>query len=271
MNKTVIFTLTNHPCNIKSDDKNNFFGIGDIIRGMVCVYNICKKFKYNFIIDIQHHQISKYLIQNHHMFESFIFSVKNKIQYIKNCENYIKNNKNNIVYLLTTDHYNNNWSNEKWDTNVDNECKNIIKNIFIPNIFFKKYINHKIEKMNLKNYSVIHFRLGDDFLIRNKINQSIISNACKIYSKYKKDNLILLSDSIHLKNILKKKENAIIFDTKLTHFGFKDHEINIIDTLFEYIILLRADNILYWSPYGWRSGFVRSASLINNIKLKHIL
>ena len=258
--KTVIFVWTTNVCNLKSDNVNGFWGIGDTIRGLICVYYICKELNYEFIVDIQHHPVSKYLKTRTHRYLSLINDLKDKIPFIypDNSKTYITNHSDNIVYLFTNDDYKN---------NIDNDCKLFLKDLFIPNEQFQTYIDNKILGLNMEEYSVIHFRLGDDYLVRKQINYNLIQYYYNIYKNNKTEKQILLSDNIEFKSILVKNENAFCFDTRIIHLGYKNHENDIEDTLFEFIILLKVKEIKHFSVYGWVSGFIKAANMITNVKL----
>ena len=68
MNKNIIFVWTTKPSNLTPTDSWGFWGIGDIIRGIIGTYQIAKKLNYNFYIDIQNHPISKFLEPHYHPF-----------------------------------------------------------------------------------------------------------------------------------------------------------------------------------------------------------
>uniref|UniRef100_A0A6C0F0R4 Uncharacterized protein n=1 Tax=viral metagenome TaxID=1070528 RepID=A0A6C0F0R4_9ZZZZ len=76
-----------------------------------------------------------------------------------------------------------------------------------------------------------------------------------------------MSDNNEFKNILVDKEKAFAFNTKIIHLGYKDHENDIEDTLFEFMILLKVKEIKHFSIYGWISGFIKTANIITNVKL----
>jgi hypothetical protein len=258
--KTVIFSLTNKVCNIKSDNTNNFWGIGDMVRGIVCVYHICKRLQYNFIIDIQYHPISLYLKERTHDYTELIYKNKDSIPFIypENSENYISNHKDNIIFFITNDIY---------KGEIDIKCKELLRDLFIPNEKFQHFIDNKLLNINLKDYSVIHFRLGDDYLVRKIINRQLMNKCHKIFLRNREKNQIVMTDNDYFKNMLIKSENVFTFDTKSVHLGYKDHETSIQDTLFEFIVLLNVSKIKHYSAYGWTSGFINTANIINDIEL----
>jgi len=258
--KTVIFVWTTNVCNVKSDNVNGFWGIGDTIRGLICVYYICKELNYEFIVDIQHHPVSKYLKQRDHKYLDLIKDAKDKIPFIYpgNSKAYIIDHSDNITYLFTNDDY---------KENIDDDCKAFLKDLFTPNEQFQTYIDNKILGLCIEEYSVIHFRLGDDYLVRKNINNELIKSCINIYKNHKEEKQILMSDNNEFKNILVDKEKAFAFNTKIIHLGYKDHENDIEDTLFEFMILLKVKEIKHFSIYGWISGFIKTANIITNVKL----
>jgi hypothetical protein len=79
------------------------------------------------------HPISEYLIVENHEYSKYVLDNKDKIEYV--CygavEDYIKNSKSiDIQMILTNDFYE--------GEEIDNQCKNFIKNIFKPTYNFQK-------------------------------------------------------------------------------------------------------------------------------------
>lgn len=267
MNKTVIFVWTTNVINLETTDRQHFWGIGDILRGMISTCIICKKYKYDFIIDIQKHPISKYLKPIEH---NYIKDVKycNNIPFImgNEVESYIKNNKNNLIMLMTNKTFNMN--------EIDNEIKLKIKNILVKNELFESYYVNIKKEINLKNnYNIIHFRTGDNFLVlNNNINENYLENLFKIYFKNKTSNDLLISDNTNLKKYIKKKDNDVyIFNiNNISHIGFKKHENYYKDTLVEFFLITESKSIKTYSIYDWTSGFVLYPSILYDIILKDL-
>jgi len=257
--KTVIFSLTNKVCNIQSNNTDNFWGIGDMVRGIVCVYQICKRLNYNFIIDIQHHPISFYLKERTHAYTDLID--KDNIHFIGNSEYYILNHPDDVIFFITNDHY---------KDEIDIKCKELLRDVFTPNEKFQDFIDTKLININLKDYSVIHFRLGDDYLVRKNINTELMNECHQIFLRNREENQIVMTDHDYFKNMLIQTENIFTFDTKSVHLGYKDHENSIQYTLFELMVLLNVSKIKHYSAYGWTSGFINTANIINDIELIRI-
>ena len=270
MTKTIIFAWTTNVNNMRESNINNFWGFGDILRGMLTCYSICKKHKYNYIIDIQKHPISKYLKSYSHRFSNFI-KTYNNIPFIigNDLNSYILNNKGNLIVLMTNGFY-------PLDINiVDENIKDILRNIFTRNNSFNEYYLAKKTSLNLNNeYSISHFRLGDNSLVRNNFNLNHIKS---IYDKYIKDKekILLLSDNNELKKytkhqIINNKKNIIINDIKISHIGYSKHTDELLDTLVEFFLVTESKYIETYSVYSWTSGFVLYPSIIFNIPLKKL-
>ena len=147
--KTVILAWTQNCCNLKRNGYENYWGLGDIIRGTIKLYQLSKKYNFELIVNTNLHPISLFLKKRLSIHDELILNNKNNINIIGNVENHINNSNDNIIYFFTTD-----WCDEN---NIDNECKNFIKNIFTPNDEMDKMLNDN----NLNFYDIIHLRLGD--------------------------------------------------------------------------------------------------------------
>lgn len=256
--KKVIFVFTHKVCNHTTDDKYNFWGIGDIIRGLICVFQLSKKYNFKLIVDIQHHNLSKYLkIQNHELSE-YIFNNRNNICFVDNPEKHIVNNNDDIMFFFTNGFY---------SEEITDECRNFIKNILVPNDEFKIYIDNQFEQYNSPaEYSIIHFRLGDDMLVRNQ--QKDLAYLKNIIELNYEKNDILISDSKEFKNFIKREYPDIFqYDIDIGHIGLDSHSKSIKDTLFELMLITKSQKIKTYSVYNHISGFVKIINEIYKIPL----
>ena len=265
-NKTIIFVWTTDVCNLWFRHRQSIWGIGDILRGMIATGILCKKKNYEFIIDIQKHPISKYLKTNKHKYVKHVEECQN-IPFImgNKLESYIKKNKNNVIILMT---------NKMIDcSNIDNEIKTMIQNIFIKNERFEEYYNKQKAMLNLGNeYAIFHFRLGDNFLVRNIINVNMFQALYNLYMKYNTQQELVMSDNIVFKQYIKKNQPDVkMYDIQNTaHIGYPQHENYLMDTLVEFFLVSESKSIQTFSVYRWISGFVLYPSIIYDIPLKEL-
>jgi len=274
--KVVIFvwTIDPYPYNMShyiGNNKDGFWGIGDIIRGMISTAMICKKLNIEYYIDVFNHPISNYLDLIDYNYKEYVNKNINKVYWPGqgNTINYINTCNDDTPILIMT--------NEIIDGNVcphKNIPYDVIENIlalFKMNRLFEGYYLHVKHNIGLlDDYSIIHFRLGDSYLVRG---QSPGVNFDSLYNKFlqnKEDNQLIISDCNIFKKFIKEKDtNAIMFDTKsIIHMGRTDGDIK--DTLLEFMLILNSNNIKTFSIHNWRSGFVLYPSILKNIPIIRI-
>jgi hypothetical protein len=266
--KTFILTWTQKVNNLVTDNTNNFFGFGDILRGTISMLQLSKKYNFNFFIDIQLHPVSKYLRVIKHEYSDYVLQNANNIPFVypENIENFIQNfiqnTQSNVCCLLTNSHL---------IGEISQECKDFMKNILVPNEEFEKYIyDLNLAKNTPKQYNILHFRLGDELLIRRQ-NSIDFQNYINIMNQHKEPNDILMSDSIRFKEeIMCKHSDVFLFYINIGHVGFEQHKDILKDTLFEFFIITKASKIKTFSNYGHISGFVYMAHYIYDIPLIRI-
>jgi hypothetical protein len=230
-----------------------YWGLGDIIRGMIATYLIAKKMNCNYIIDIQLHPISKFLKKNDHPYSQLIYDNRDNIYYQGNPEEYIRNNNSDVIFFNT---------NIGTDYLLTDDCKEFIKNILTPNEELSQYILSNTNNIPYNSYNILHYRLGDNYIIDNNTINIFIDN----FTKNKEDNDILMSDSNNFKKIIKQKSNIYMFDFDIGHIGIHD-DIKIKNTLCEFFIVTKARKIKTYSVYYWVSGFMLYVSKLYDIKL----
>ena len=59
--KSVVFVWTQSCVNLENTDQDNFWGINDVVRGMLATYELCRQHEYPFYIDLQLHPISQFI------------------------------------------------------------------------------------------------------------------------------------------------------------------------------------------------------------------
>jgi hypothetical protein len=257
--KTIIQVWTHKCVNHIQNNVDGFWGLGDMIRGTIKLYQLCKKYNYNYIVDIRLHSISNFLNQMENPHSQLILDNKNNIEFVYpgGVENYINIRENyEIIYFFTNDHC---------DENIDEDTKIFMRNLLSQNIHFNSYFNSKINQIFYENYNIMHFRFGDNELVRG--NNTNLNKYLNIFLNNKENNDILICDSITFKNEVKNITNTFTFDTNPIHIGYsKDLEL-LQDTLVDFFIMINSKKIKTCSVYGWISGFTFWISKIYNIPL----
>lgn len=234
--KTVIHTWT-HKFNINHEqllkynylnETNFYFGLGDLIRSSIKLYELSKIMNFNYIVDIQLHPISQYLRLVPHKYSEYVYMNRNNIEYVcyGQVEDYInKHNSNDTMLILTNDFYD--------TTSLNNECKEFIKNIFTPTSIFNDFIQNRLSKVPFFHFNILHYRLNDNVFL-NKLEDISYNSYLHHIQKYKEKNDILISDTKPLKQYVFMHDDIFMFDTKICHLGLSVDPDEIRDTLFEF-------------------------------------
>lgn len=248
---------------------NNYFGLGDLIRGTIKLYQLSKKLNFIYIVDIQLHPISNFLKIQPHGFSDFVKENKNHIVCKHNVEEYILNSQDKLLYFITNDGYEN-------LEPITEDCKDFIKNLLTPNEKFLDYIENKMKLYKLEKYTydILHFRLGDNNgLIEGNINEDFFEKLSIKIDNYKElsveiNSKVLISDNVKFKEFVKKKYIDITsFNVDVAHLGHHNHIDKIRDTVFEFFVLTKSKSINTYSVYEWISGFVYWVHQIYDIPL----
>lgn len=280
-NKTVVHVWKQNCRNYPS----SFWGIGDLVRGSVGLYQFCKNYNFNLIVDISLYPVSKYLEKIEHPHSDKVKEDKDLFDFVQNYEYHILQNfyQNNVDLLF----FNTNAYLHVYDTELEPDLKHFIKNILTPNNELEKYIEQTLENLELTNkkYNVIHYRLGDSEIVYGNQNNNyyklyqhflhqleIIDQSNQKQEKEEKNNIILISDSQMFKKYIKNKLsettdfsydsyesklNKIIktLDFPICHLGTTENDITTRNTLTELFIISKSEKINTFSVYSHISGF----------------
>lgn len=260
---TIIFVWSQSYANIVSDATNNFFGLGDILRGTISMYQYSKKYNFRLIVDTQLHPISSYLKVQSHDYSELVQQQQNNIKFVcpDKIDTFLKTNKEHTTLLFSNSHF---------ITNITEDCKYFIKMLLTPKDDFKQYIMELLVAKPLPlNHSILHFRLGDSLMIRGEV-QNFETNV-QLMIKHKESTDVIMSDSERFKEHLMTSFNDVfLYHIHIGHIGYKEHSIIIRDSLFEFFIITMAKKIKTYSVYTWVSGFVKIAHDIYDIPLEVI-
>jgi hypothetical protein len=270
-NKTIILVWTqkckNFDINTDWKNGNNYWGLGDLIRGSIKLFQLSKKMGFKLIINHKLHPISMYLKKQDTEYDDLIINNKNNIEFIYpgQVENYINNSKNDILYFLTNDTCDEN--------NITYECKHFIKNVLSPNDELVNLLNY----YNYTDYNIIHMRVGDNKIKdKNLTDNTFIYNIKeKILNNLNNESNILVCDSYFLKeelinNNLFKNKNISCINLDVGHIGYEQNTEKIRNTLIEFFIITKSKKIKTYTVYSWISGFVFWISKIYDIPLEQI-
>ena len=272
--------------------KNNILasGIGDFIRGTICLYQLCKVCNIEFDININNHEISQFIqVKNKEILHK---NILDNIIFNRDCDNMSHDNINNlysynyksldklfitfkqsiivndILYVFCNSY--------PYFTIDDEEYLYIKNNLLCFNDDIIRESNIILQRVNfnINNYNILHIRSGDKYINSNiNINRNIIENIHTIIKNELliHDDTIILSDSNNISDIISSQYNTIK-NTRLeiTHTGeevIKD--INKIkNTIIELYLMCNSKKIILLTTNRHGSGFSLWPALCYNIEYK---
>ena len=270
-NRTIIHVWTYETQFNKEEilTQQKYWGLGDMIRGTIFLYQYCKKYNYKYYVDIHLHPISKYLVELTHPYQDLIHEKKDQIDILcdrydrfdkEGFHKYIQSREDDILYFFT---------NAQCDEPIEENSKEFIRNLLRPKPEFLEYIYSKRDLIPYKSYNVLHIRIGDGEFVCGVENtfDEIFPSIKNIIKTNLEETDVLFSDSIYCKMELQNEYNVFTFHSQPSHIGICDNENDIRDSLVEFFLLMNCEKIKTYSTYSWISGFVYWIHVIYSIPL----
>lgn len=269
--KTIIHVWT-HEFNINQKhlqkynylhEKEFYFGLGDLIRSTIKLYELSKIMNFRLIVDLQLHPISSFLELQKTEYSDYVLQNKNKVDYV--CygavEDYINETNKDVSLILTNDFF---------KGIISADCKIFMKNILKPTLEYQQYIDFQLSQISSKNYNILHYRLNDDEF-KNKgssKNLNYLNNMLASVNNNKESNDVLITDSVSFKEYIFLHSDVFLFDTKVCHLGLSKDYYGIRDTLFEFFLITTASKIKTYCKIHAVSGFVKWISKVYDIPIQ---
>uniref|UniRef100_A0A6C0HZY1 Uncharacterized protein n=1 Tax=viral metagenome TaxID=1070528 RepID=A0A6C0HZY1_9ZZZZ len=241
-------------------NKEHHHGFGDKLRGLIKVYQYCKKNNINFKIDATNDMCGDFLknISNkyYNNEELFIELQWNRIDHV---EEIITNKllEDNVVYIYTNGFYND---------ELDNNDKEYLKYLLEPIDSLKIEIDEKIKKLP-ENYGIQHVRFKDE-IFDNDTNEEYNTALEFIKSNYKPTD-VLITNSSNFKKFAKDNINISVIECEnncnVGHIGQSNDYENIKNSFIDFFIICNSKYINSINFYGGSSGFVNIPSKIYDI------
>ena len=241
------------------NETNFYFGLGDLLRSSIKLYNLSKIMQFKLIIDIQLHPMATFLQVEKHEHSEYVLANKDNVDYVcyGGVEDYIyAHSDTDIMLILTNDFYS--------DGLICNDCKEFIKKIFIPNDNFKLFIQNKLNNLPFQTFNIFHYRINDNEFLK-KAETLILEQYLEHLKQNKEYNDILMTDTKKLKNYIFLNDDIFMLDTKICHLGLSTDPDEIRDTLFEFFLLTNASKIKTYCKIHKMSGFIEWTSKIYDI------
>ena len=262
-------------------------GLGDFLRGCLCLLQISTILGLEFDVDFENHPISKFLMEKKEKYnikyneigwyqdnnfieitsESNKIFFKGAIGFLNNINMYDKN-----IYTM--------FNSFPMNVKISREHKNIMREKLEPNDMMKNNIVLRLAKLNLtvKQYTVLHIRCGDEYLNSQGsiINQGYLNNIYSLINNIIDNNLkiLLISDNNALKILLKSKyPNLIVQLKKITHLGCDNNssDSDIMYTMLDFYMIRSASKIIAITRYPQGAGFSKWCSVIYDVPYVSII
>lgn len=259
MSKTVVQVWSQKARNMSAEST---WGIGDQLRGLVNLKEIAWRRGWDMRVDIRNHPIERFLhpdasvVESEHMQEGVDFVVFDSFWGI---DRFLSRSlRDHASVWLSTN------GGGRWPGKVSEEAKLFAKTLLHP----CDEILQKVAAYGGTEYSIIHFRLGDQEMTGGRTGA--FEYELSLLKKYAKPSDILLTDSYVFKMLAKKEFGINVTSTVPVHVGVADATDGYLDTLFEFFLVAGARSIVTYSVYPWTSGFVLAASKIYDVPLVRI-
>jgi len=248
-------------------------GLADFLRGTISLFQKCKTYHYTLLLN-HHHPIFNYIQphpkltskQHNHVYE---FIPSHNISYED-----IDKNLNTIFTKYQSFSCISNAFYTRVGNNIYNwgeiplDCKQFLKEMFIPNDEMTTYIKHIFDILQIdcmRPYKVIHLRFGDNYIHNGIFDQNKCNMFCeKIKNMIDNSQYMLITDSDEMGCAIKTKiPELFYYSNKKIHLGdlkSLDKMNGIKDTMADFFILSKAETI-----YSNGSGFSTFNSLLYDI------
>lgn len=268
--KTAVLVWKSSFTNAPQTRRDNFWGIGDMLRGVIGVYRLSKKYNFDLIVDKSLHPLSKLLKSDPHRYSKHVEDTRDSIGLCMPHDvepmvyyNLINNPDNDCVCFYS------NMPLECYDGEITEELRRFVDYVLRPTPLFEAYMKQMMTDLALDSYTVLHYRMGDDEMVRKECNYAVYENAYEHLIQTYKPTDIVMSDSAEFKAIIRKRNIQIrVLDTKICHVGLEYSYEALRDTMFEFNLLRGAKSIRSYSRYSWVSGFVYAVHKIYDIPLE---
>jgi hypothetical protein len=235
-------------------------GIGDFLRGSVCLFQICEELGIDFEINFSKHPIQSTFARR----SPFISQATEAIPYFpansrRALTRTIRKRRDDDTLVLFT--------NCCPEHPPSDECRRQLLAEIAPSDQIRLAVSSLISSFG--SYDVLHVRLADAFfseveaLSRGTVD--VVLNACANAQR----RLIVLTSSPALKRVVENASmpNVTTLAGIPRHCGYHS---DLEGTMIDFHMMAKAQHILQVSEYSWGSGFSEWCAKLNGIRLTRL-
>jgi hypothetical protein len=257
-NLTVVHTYRQNCTTIQQSP-----GFGDFLRGTITLYELSIKYGFKLNLDFSFHSLYD-LLKQHYNADGLdklpVYEFFNQ----KNCEleSFVVGQSELGKICLITHAVPN--------QDITRSCRQFLIRRLRPTKKLSSYISAIADELELSGYCTVHIRMGDnqfnsELTLPSRLENWFVEEVLSIWGT----NVLVLSDNISIKRILKEKFDIKIIKVKPVHLGqlpmCKASKDEVRDTFTEFHLMSRSSWIYQYSVYPWGSSFSEICAKIYDI------
>ena len=265
----------------KYNNNVNASGLGDFIRGSYFLMEFCNNKHIPYHINIQNHPVSQFLEIGENKQPPLVHKI-NRFE-LRNYNPHIS--ENNIITNICDSSINDSflrylskqhavdqkiyvYTISYPSTKISEKNKTYMRQMLTPSKSLALLVDNTLTDLGLvkKQFTIIHIRYGDDFLIKNikDIKKSHLERLQHTLDRLdSSQTYLLISDNTIIKNILSLKYPFVTTHfNDITHTGegihLETHKLQ--NTMIDFYLFSHATNVIAFSTYKHGTGFSKWAT-----------
>ena len=243
-------------------------GFGDFLRGTITLYQLSKKYGFNLCLDFSSHPLHHFL----NLYNSI--SEKDDLPVVeffnqKNCEleSFLVGQYKSGKIRITT--------HAVPHDKITRQCRQFLQKCLKPTKELSEYISVIRATLSLDEFCTVHIRMGDhqfdtELNLPSLLEKWFVDEILPVWG----NNVLIISDNVSVKKILKNRFDVKIIDVKPLHLGqsvlceASGDEVR--DTFAEFLLMGRSSWIYQYSVYPWGSSFSEICAKIFDIPFERL-
>lgn len=261
---TVIQAWTQTAVNFPRDDRANFWGLGDLLRGAAALSEFCQAAGHRYILDMRGHPLAAAFAEPDAEdlvpginYAAVPFEIFTSAENLATTLNGKLRDQDHVV--LNTNGF------REWPAGLSDNTKNLLRRRLRPSAALDALLRDHAPPVG--SYDILHCRLGDIAMTHGGAGNA--ARALATIAPHCTPETLLLSDDVRFKSTAARLLKVRTTKAIPAHTGLASAE-QLLDTILEFLIISRARTIKTYSVYSWTSGFVAAASKIYDIPLTRL-
>lgn len=271
--------------------ESHYWGLGDVIRGMLSTASVCDKLNVKLYVDMRHHSFGKYFKHIPHGHEKYVDNNLQHVEMIDYCgmHNTAASQGNQYRTKTLVQHIKTGgdvvllFTNHLLDGNLEsvyNKYLPQIKQVFEPTDISSDIYKQRCSELSISGkYHVAHLRLGDISFSKFhhvKTNMSYHDILQKMHNTLQHHGVVanstlLISDNNNFLNHASKANLGYKIHNygNSAHVGIKSEKEPLEKTLVDMLFLLNSSGNHTFTVYNHQSGFVMYTSMLVNVNVTY--